>query len=149
MKIFYEYQELKECIGFANVNNDLESIEPYVAMAVSDILLTIVGEQLLTALAAKAEDHSFEEGFETEAWQKIKKTVANYAYYLWASDGTISIDNFGIRQIDDGQSKSAYQWQVREFKEARLLRTYQELYALAKLLYKEQNENSTFLDKTL
>jgi hypothetical protein len=138
MKIFYDYQEIKECVGFANVNNDLQSLEPYVESAVNDIILTIVGGSLLEELAAKAEDVSFDTGFESEAWDGIKKVAANYAYLLWASDGTVSIDNFGIRQIDDGQSKSAYQWQVREFKEARLLRSYQHLHKLAMLLWTER-----------
>lgn len=140
MKLFYDFSELKACIGFANINNDLASIEPYVDMAIGEILLPIVGGDLLAALDAKGEDNSFAEGFETDAWKLMQKAAANQAYYLWASDGTLNIDDYGMRQIDDGQSKSAYQWQVREFKEARLLRAYQELYLLAKLLWKQQDE---------
>ena len=139
MKIFYNQEQVKEVLGFTNVNNDLSTIRPYLDQAVDDILLTVSGEALLARLAAKAEDRSFEDGFETDIWGEIEKAIAHYAYFLYVDDGSVMVDDNGIYRLEDQDRKSAYQNQIRPFKEARKIAAYKALYNIAKMLYAEQD----------
>jgi hypothetical protein len=141
MKIFYDYVQIKEVLGFTNVNNELVTIEPYVTRAAREIVLTVLGETLLTRLVAKAEEESFDTDFEEKIWLLIKKATANYAYYLFVDDGAVQVDESGVYRMEDGERKSAYQNQVRPFKEARHTAAYAALYDMAVLAYKEQNED--------
>ena len=139
MKIFYTYEEVREVMGAGNVNNDLEVVRPYFETAAAEKIPTITGDDLLEDLATKASTSSHTEGFETEAWKLIRQAVANYGYYLFTYDGSVIVTDQGLARLEDGQTKSAYYNQVRDFRNARILQCYTALHRLALLLHKEQD----------
>lgn len=121
----------------ANVNNTWDTISPYVDEA-EEKTLAILGNETLDWLKSGLEDETPTVEY-TALLKLVRRAQANFAYLLFAADGTMQISDTGFLQVEEGGRKSAFQWQVRDFKKARNERGWEALHQTLRLLVKERD----------
>lgn len=137
MSLFTDFSEVKRFIG-ADANNELGTLEPYFEDAARDFLIPVMGQAEYDLLEANFPDSL------TPAQEKIlpiaQNVIANFGYYLYADDGTMVINDSGFMRVEHSDAKSAYQWQVREFKTRRWTNGWRAAEKLAKEMYANMSD---------
>lgn len=100
-----------------NINNEFDTIAPYIAKAWKDVM-PILSKAQYNQLAADYADNSTDENHLTLIGH-VRAALVEFAYLKYADDGTIQITDEGFTQRAEAGHKSAYQWHVRAFKQAR------------------------------
>lgn len=126
-----DFDVVREFIS-ANVNNVWETIAPYIDEAQQKIL-PLIGQEMWNKLQTDLDGDSTDANH-LALLKLVRRAQANFGYLLFASDGTIQISDTGFLQVEEGGRKSAYQWQVREFKRARNERAWEAMHQMLKLL---------------
>jgi hypothetical protein len=141
MSLFSSFDEVKRFIG-ADANNELGTLEPYFEDAVRDYLIPVLGGEEYDLLKANFPDSL------TAAQEAIlpiaQNVIANFGYYLFADDGTMVINDSGFMRVEHSEAKSAYQWQVREFKNRRWTNGWRAAEKLAKVLYANMSDYTSW-----
>lgn len=132
ISIFNDFSEIKKYIS-ANANNELATLEPYINDAARDYLIPVLGQQEWNLMLENMPDSLTAE--QQSLLPFIHNVLANFGYYLFADDGSINLSDSGLYRLEDEQSKSPYQWQVRKFQDRRWLNGWNALEALAQFLY--------------
>lgn len=141
--VFNDFSEVKLYIG-ANANNDIDTLQPYIADAARDYLKPVLGAEEWDSLITNFPDSLTDE--QEAILPYVRNVLANFGYYLFADDGGVNITDSGITRTEDDQSKSAYQWQVRLFKERRWVNGWNALEELAQYLYNNLDQYPTWYD---
>lgn len=141
--VFNDFSEVKLYIG-ANANNDIDTLTPYINDAARDYLVPVLGAEEWDSLVTSFPDEMTEE--QVAILPHVRNVLANFGYYLFADDGGVNITDSGITRMEDEQSKSAYQWQVRLFKERRWVNGWNALEKLAKYLYANLEQYPVWYD---
>lgn len=135
--IFTSIEEIKRYTP-PNVNNDFNTISPYLQRALT-FIYPYLSRDLYTEL-----DDDYAAGNDDPQTnyllQHAQRALACFAYYIYVDEGTVMLDDSGIRRIEDDTYKSAHQWQTIRFKESMYNAGYAALEEL--LYYLQQNKNT-------
>lgn len=117
--LFKTFDDVKPHVGSANVNNDMSTLDSYIDTAGDSYMCAVMGRDTYEALV-----DAFQTNDLTNAQEAILKpaqrALANFAYFLFAEDGGLIVNDSGIGTAEHGEMKRPYQWQVRDFKRNRL-----------------------------
>lgn len=113
MALFNYPADIKQYVSGATANFSIDTLTSYIDSSVEEYLVPLFG----LTFCNKVIDETITA---PEVLEPFKRAVANLSFVKYADDGTLEISDAGITRIDNGTSKSAYQWQVRNFKKARL-----------------------------
>ena len=117
--LFKTFNDVKAHVGSANVNNDMSTLNSYLDAAGDTYMSKLMGAETYNALV-----EAYQESSLSEAQQAIikpaQRALANFAYFLFAEDGGLIVNDMGIGTAEHGEMKRPYQWQVRDFKRNRL-----------------------------
>lgn len=144
MSIFKEFDEVKRFIG-ADANNELETVNPYFDDAARDFIVQVLSQDEFDSLEANYNDDSLTAAQEI-LLPLVQNALTNFGYYLFADDGTMSITDSGFMRQEHTEAKSAYQWQVRQFKTRRWTNGWRALEKLAKVLYANMDDYTAWRD---
>lgn len=137
-----DIDEVKKYLAIP-ITNQFETIEGYLQDAMDTFIVDKLSADMLTKLQADVTANSTDADH-LALLHLVKKAQANFAYLLYASDGTIIITDSGFLQMEESGQKSAYQWQVREFKEARKSRGWHSLNQMLTLLMRKRDVYTQF-----
>jgi hypothetical protein len=132
--LFTTYDQVKEIIG-ADASNELDTIQPYITDAANDYVIPFLGQVEYDTLLAHFTDDVMTSDDEA-LLVYVRKILVHFAYYLFADDGTMSISDSGFIRQEHTEGKSAYQWQVRAFKDRRWNNGWRAIEAMNIFLYK-------------
>lgn len=104
--------DIKPLVSGAFSNFNIESLQSYIDSSVDSYMIPLFGVDFCEQI----EDGTISD---VKARKPFLMALANWAFFKYASDGALNISDAGLTQYDDGQSKGAYQWQVRNFKRER------------------------------
>ena len=140
--LFSSYDQVKEIIG-ADASNELETIQPYINDAANDYVIPFLGQAEYDLLQSHFTDNIMTTD-DTKLLVYVRKILAHFAYYLFADDGTMNISDQGFIRQEHSEGKSAYQWQVRAFKERRWISGWRAIEAMNIFLYKNLGNYTTW-----
>ena len=144
MSLFKTFDEVKRFIG-ADANNELRTIEPYFDDAARDYLVNVLSQDEFDLLETNYTNNALTAAQE-EILPLAQNVLANFGYYLFADDGTMQITDSGFLRLEHTEAKSAYQWQVRNFKARRWTNGWRAMEKLAKTLYANMNNHVAWRD---
>jgi hypothetical protein len=120
-----------------NYDFTLPRIRPFLKQANRDYLKPVLGSDLLLELQelANSEDSaSGEQGGMERILQAAREAEAVMAFYLAIPSLQLQMSQAGLHAVSNEQYKSAYQWQVGDFRESWMLAGYAAIEALYDLL---------------
>lgn len=114
--IFSSFDEIKPYIA-ANISNQIETIMPYLNMAV----------RYVTPFLSQAQweklDQDYKDGSTDEAYEKllakVQPCLVDFAYLIFKDDGAIEMSDMGLTRIETDNHKSAYEWMTLAFAKRR------------------------------
>jgi hypothetical protein len=118
MQLFNNFSELKIAIGSGNISNSIEEMQSFIDQAIEDFAIPIFGIDFVEAVCLFSEVEE-PEPLEKRALSLLRRSIGNLAYLLKSQDGGMIIDDSGFQRLDNGQTKSAYQWQMNDFRRQR------------------------------
>jgi hypothetical protein len=122
-----------------NYDFTLPRIRPFLKQANRDYLKPVLGSDLLLELQELANaDDSASASAEAGAMDRIllaaREAEAVMAFYLAIPSLQLQMSQAGLHAVSNEQYKSAYQWQVGDFRESWMLAGYAAIEALYELL---------------
>jgi hypothetical protein len=132
-RLFNTFDDVKPFIS-GNANNEMPTIEPYMDDAVRDYLAPFLSkaEYDLLVIAYNANTCT---AAQLAILPKAQSVIANFAYYYFADSNNFMISDAGNLRAEHSEGKSAYQWQVRDFKDRCWLNGWAAVEDLIKYLY--------------
>lgn len=110
---FESIEDVKAVFSAPNINNEFSTIQTYIEDAVP-VITQFIG------IAYDALVEAPENTYYLNITPQVKRALINLAYYSYAKDGSMQINDSGFHRTEDENNKSAYRWQVETFKEQRL-----------------------------
>ena len=144
MSLFTSFEEVKRFIG-ADASNELRTVEPYFDDAARDYLVNVLSQEEYDLLLDNFTNDALTPAQEI-LLPLVQNVLANFGYYIFADDGTMSITDSGFMRQEHTEAKSAYQWQVRNFKARRWTNGWRALEKLAKTLYANMDDYTAWRD---
>lgn len=145
MALFKTFSDVKPHIGAANVNNDLSTIESYLYAAADSYMVPVLGSATWDALV-EAYDESSLSAAQVKIIKPAQRALANFAYLLYAEDGGVILNDAGMGQVNNGEMKPLFQWQVRDFKRNRLTIAWDAMRVLLETLEANKNDFEDWWD---
>jgi hypothetical protein len=137
MQLFTDFESLKKVVGSGNIDNSLEAIEPFIEQAVEEFIAPIFGYEFVQKASELILEDNMEQN-QIRATKLLQASAGNLAYLLLSLDGGLLVDDSGFHRMDNGQTRSAYQWQMNNFRRARQSAGWNALRRL--YIFMESNE---------
>lgn len=137
MQLFTDFESLKKVVGSGNIDNSLEAIEPFVEQAIEEFIAPIFGYEFVQKASELIIENDMEQN-QIRATKLLQASAGNLAYLLLSLDGGLLVDDSGFHRMDNGQTRSAYQWQMNNFRRARQSAGWNALRRL--YIFMESNE---------
>jgi hypothetical protein len=119
MIIFKNIAQVKDVVAASSISNSIEKLEPHFNEALNEIVIPVIGEDVVQALSTFIENDGAEGDPEYKAAKHLQTAVGNLAFMIMGMDGGVQVDDGGFHRQDDQQTKSAYQWQMNDFRKSR------------------------------
>lgn len=132
MAIINSTDDVKLVFSAPNINNEFEFVQPYISEA-ETLLLEFIGQDVYD-LVQTYYDTPSEDAKEVRLLLFCQKVLVHQAYYLLSFDGSIMLDDTGFKRIKTEFADSAYQWQMRDFRNARTKVIWETLEQIIKLI---------------
>lgn len=143
--LFETFNDIKPYVSGANTNNAIETLDGYIATAVDDFIKPVIGDALWAEM-----ETAYAENDLTAAQQQLlpylQRPLAHFAYYLYACDGGLIVDDAGIGTHESGNSKVPYKWQVLSYKKTRLANAWSAVNTLLKYLWEHKTDFDSWVD---
>jgi len=138
VKLFNTFEDFKPFIGSANINFDISTLESYVEDAIT-MLASYISQEQVDDLVSKFKSNSSDADY-LKLLPKTRAVVSQFALLYWSIDSKLNISDAGLSRKEDEKSKSPYQWQSEEFKNARKETGWKRLHSL--IVFLEANVNN-------
>lgn len=132
MAIILSTEDVKLVFSAPNINNEFQFIQPYLSDA-ETLLLEFIGQDVYD-LIQDYYDNGTEDAKEQKLLLMSQKVLVHQAYHLLSFDGSMMLDDTGFKRIKTEFADSAYQWQIRDFRNARIKIIWESLDSIIKLI---------------
>ncbi len=141
--LFTDFDDLKPFVGNGYTNNNIATVESFVADAARDFVEPFVGRDFLATL-----NTAFQAGTmsapQAALLPYLQRPLAHFAYYLMAQEGGMEISDSGFTVPDGDQVKQPYQYQLRDFRKTKLANGWAAMEAAILYLYANKASFATW-----
>jgi uncharacterized protein DUF6712 len=116
--IFSTIEDVKLVFAPPNINNDIDSLMPYLDEALHDVL-PYLSQAQWDKLDADFADGSANEDH-LALLKVVRKALVHFAYLKHSDDGTMQISDKGYNRVKADDEDSAWAWQMNNFVKARI-----------------------------
>ncbi len=117
------FKDTKKLVDYAEItlSTNFHTVKPSIDRIEEAILIPILGTELYTELDnayTAATNESSLTGNEKTLLDKCRKVIGSYLGYYFAPIGELKFSDSGMRRSETASEKTAYQYQVTNFREA-------------------------------
>lgn len=139
-----EYSELTSAVNFLSLKATLSHVEEI-------HIIPILGKELYTSLN-DAYTNAVNEAALTQPQQDLlertRKVIGPYLAYYYAAKGEVKLDDAGLRREETNTSKTAFQYQVTNFRNAQLQEAEQQSEKLLEFLEENKADYTLWTSST-
>lgn len=128
----------------ANIQNDIDNIRPFLNDAARDYVIPFLGSEEYSDLVSHYPDELTEN--DQKLLDYVQQICVHFAYERFAASGTLDVTDQGFLRYESDLGKSAYQWQMRDFRESRLADGYAAIDAMNRFLYENYDQYTSWYD---
>jgi hypothetical protein len=141
-----EYSELTASVNFTSIKATLSHVEEV-------HVIPIIGKELYTSLHTDYTNAANEDTLtepQQDLLERVRKVIGPYLAYYQAAKGEVKLSDAGLRREETNSSKTAFQYQVANFRKAQLNEAEQQTELLLEFLeeniadYEEWTESKAF-----
>lgn len=122
-----QFAELTAGVSFANLTATLQHVEEV-------HIESLLGIELYTTLNTKYNGTDSLSSDETALLTACRKVIGPYLAYYYAAKGEVKLDDAGLRRLETANAKTAFQYQVTNFRKAQLQEAEQQAERLLAFL---------------
>lgn len=143
--LYPDIESFTSSVGGGHNTNTIEAMSGFITEALTDPIAEIFSEEFVDEVFEYLEDPSGYSAEEIELLdkvvQKIRVATANLAYMNFASEGGVQVDDTGFHQLNNTETRQAYQWQMMNFKRAKEKAGWKAIRSLYRFLLKHSDES--------
>jgi hypothetical protein len=145
--LFETFDDMKAHVSGANVNNDITTMSGYIDSAIDEYMIPYLGRTFFDSFKDKYNTNSLSAD-EQALLPYIQKPLAHFAYYLFACDGGLMLDDSGITTAENAVQKRPAQWQVRDYKNNRLKNAWGALQTMLQYMWTNKAKYTVWNNST-
>jgi hypothetical protein len=144
-QLFATFDDIKPYVSGANVNNDIATLDGYIATAAEQFMIPLLGRTFYDGIVERYNTDDLTAD-ERALLPYLQRPLAHFGYYEFVKDSGLIVGDEGIGTNEAGNVKRPAQWQVRDFRRNRLKHGWSAMQALLVYLWEHKGDFEDWAD---